>query len=132
MLRTNQVTYVEVIVHVSILTTGLGTIVSATTATMGIHIFITIAKVLIYVFTLNFLKKILNFKLCLLIFLCLLIYIFFREKKTYLSIPNLLLSLANLFSEKGMRWGKVVPTDRGVQPTHQPVKTDPIQPNPPG
>ena len=57
MFRTNQVTYVEVIVHVSILTTGLGTVVSATTATMGIHIFITIAKVLIYVFTLNFKKK---------------------------------------------------------------------------
>ena len=54
MLRTNQVTYVEVIVHVSILTTGLGTVVSATTATMGIHIFITIAKVLIYVFTFFF------------------------------------------------------------------------------
>ena len=57
MLRTNQVTYVEVIVHVLILTTGLGTIVSATTTTMGIHIFITIAKVLIYVFTLNFFLK---------------------------------------------------------------------------
>ena len=48
---TNRVTYVEVIARVLILTSGLGTVASAWTATVGTHTSAMVVKVIIYVST---------------------------------------------------------------------------------